>query len=156
MVNIATTLRFMPIKFQSPEYEEAVKLRLLVLRKPLGLSFTTKDLEHEKHELHFAAFVHDKMVATLIFVPEALGCKMRQVAVHPDYQRLGIGARFLVFVENEAQAKGFNYVYCHARDGAVDFYLQNGYETNGDYFLEVGIPHVKMSKTLPVSPSICY
>jgi predicted GNAT family N-acyltransferase len=36
----------------------------------------------------------------------------------------------------------------HAQSHALDFYLQHGFETHGDEFMEAGIPHVNMRKRL--------
>ena len=44
------------IDFGSPEYQQMVKLRDTVLRKPLGLTFTQEDLESEKDNILIAAF----------------------------------------------------------------------------------------------------
>jgi predicted GNAT family N-acyltransferase len=52
------------------------------------------------------------------------------------------------FCEQFGSDKHVAEMYCHARDTAVNFYLKNGYEGEGDYFDEDGIPHLKMSKKL--------
>ena len=44
------------IDYGSPEYQQMVKLRDAVLRKPLGLTFTQDDLESEKDNILIAAF----------------------------------------------------------------------------------------------------
>jgi GNAT superfamily N-acetyltransferase len=139
-----------PIEWGGDDYLEVLKLRYLVLRKPLGLCFSPEDCEHEKSELHYAAFTNNRLIASILLVPQNACCKMRQVAVHPDYQGLGIGTKFLSYIENEAKSKYFNFIYCHAREQAINFYLKNSYEAYGDYFLEVGIQHVKMRKSLGV------
>ncbi|TNE79579.1 MAG: GNAT family N-acetyltransferase [Bacteroidetes bacterium] len=54
------------------------------------------------------------------------------------------------YCEDLAREHQKSSIYCHARDTAVNFYLNNGYVGEGDYFDEDGIPHWKMTKL--VSP----
>ena len=44
------------------EYEQMVKLRDAILRKPLGLSFEPGELESEKNNLMMAAYEDDQML----------------------------------------------------------------------------------------------
>jgi predicted GNAT family N-acyltransferase len=44
--------------------------------------------------------------------------------------------------------KGVKLMHCNARKTAVPFYLQLGFETVGEEFEEVGIPHFRMQKTI--------
>ena len=43
-----------------------------------------------------------------------------------------------------ARQKGFAEVELHAQSYALDFYRSAGFETKGEEFLEVGIPHRTM------------
>jgi predicted GNAT family N-acyltransferase len=74
--------------------------------------------------------------------------KMRQVAVTPQAQGKGIGKMLVDWSETFAREHLFTTMQLHARDTAVPFYLQLGYETYGDPFTEVSIPHRSMQKQL--------
>jgi GNAT superfamily N-acetyltransferase len=74
--------------------------------------------------------------------------KMRQLVVHPDHQRRGLGAALVRRCEQLARELGHRQITLHARETAVAFYERLGYRREGDRFVEVGIPHWKMSKTL--------
>lgn len=132
----------------SSEYRKAAILRRELLREPLGLSLTEEELSYETSQLHFVGMLGDQVVATILLACAGSECKMRQVAVDTKLQGQKIGSQFLSFIEYEAVLRGYFIIYCHARESAVNFYLRNGYEMSGNYFLEVGIPHIKMTKLL--------
>ncbi|MBX7215561.1 MAG: GNAT family N-acetyltransferase [Candidatus Kapabacteria bacterium] len=131
------------------EYEETVALRNDVLRRPLGLAFTPEMLASEVDEFHIACYRNSELVGCLLLVPRNGGkLKMRQVAVAESAQRSGIGKAMVDFSEHFAREHGFNEITMHARETAVPFYLNLGYEIIGDRFEEVSIPHFKMRKSI--------
>lgn len=73
---------------------------------------------------------------------------MQRVVVKPSLQDQGIGTKLMAFCEDYARLQGYQEIYCHARDSAVNFYLKNKYVPEGDYFEEDTIPHLKMKKSL--------
>lgn len=139
-----------PIEFATPEYDESVALRFKVLRKPLGLEYAPEQLAAEWSDIHLAAFDREgKIVGILLLTPlDGQEMKMRQVAVAPDLQGKGVGALLVAVSEETAKSLGFNKITLHAREAAVPFYLRLGYQTQGDRFVEVTIPHFKMEKAL--------
>lgn len=134
----------------SPAYWQAVELRRRVLRIPLGLDFTDAELAAESDDLHLVARDADGNVSgCLILVDAGSGVvKMRQVAVDPALQRLGLGTELVRASEQIARERGFLVMRLHARDSAVPFYARLGYEVEGPEFEEVGIPHRKMARPL--------
>jgi hypothetical protein len=52
------------------EYQQMVKLREDILRKPLGLTFDTQELEDEKKNLLIGAFEDDNMLGCCMLVEE--------------------------------------------------------------------------------------
>ncbi len=138
------------IKYKSKEYNQSVKLRDKILRKPLGMVFTEKFLANDKHEFILGLFDNKKITATLNLKPISnTSIKMRQVAVDEIVQGQGLGSKLVRISEEFALKKGFNEIVLHARDTAVNFYLNLKYEiTDPNVFYEVGIPHLKMRKKL--------
>ena len=139
---------FKVIAYGTPECQASVALRQEVLRTPLGLVFTTEELEKEKDHIHLVGFSDDKVIATASLVPELSTCKMRQVAVSTSMQGLGIGSKLVDFCESHAIENGYQSIHCHAREYAVPFYTKKGYIPEGEYFMEVNIPHLHMRKVL--------
>ena len=139
------------IRFQGPEFSEWLALRDQVLRKPLGLDFSREDIAEEAEQVHLVCLREEKVVGGLILRKESdpgVAYHMRQVAVLPEFQGQGIGRRLVAFAENFVMAQGGGTIVLHAREPAVPFYEKLGYQTEGERFEEVGIPHWKMSKVL--------
>ena len=91
--------------------------------------------------------------------PPLLGClsfkpinlttlKMRQVAIEDELQGKGIGKFLVNESEKWAKANQYQIIELHARDTAVPFYSKLNYQTIGEMFLEVNIPHWVMKKNV--------
>ena len=137
------------IEFATPEYDEAVNLRMEVLRRPLGLIYTPEQLAAEWDNLHLAAFDNSgRIVGYLNLTPENdTIVKMRQVAVAPSEQGKGVGTALVEDAEIRVVQLNFKEITLHARKTAVPFYLKLGYELLGNEFEEVNLPHFKMRKS---------
>ena len=133
----------------TPEYLQMVQLRYSILRQPLGLGFSTEELELEKSDILIAAFDDDEMLGCCMLVPMGNNTlRLRQMAVNNNLQGKGIGASIMAFAENIARDKGYHKLIMHARDSAIGFYEKFGYRVVGDSFIEVKVPHHVMEKRL--------
>jgi len=143
-------MQIFQIEFATPEYDEAVHLRYEVLRRPLGLDFTPEQLAAEYDDVHLAGFDGmGRLVGYLCLTPlNNDEVKMRQVAVAPEWQGKGVGKKLVAASEELAKHLNFKRMTMHARETAVPFYLRLGYQTVGEQFEEVTIPHFKMEKKL--------
>ena len=131
------------------EYQQMVKLRDDILRKPLGLTFDSAELENEKNNLLIGAFEDDNMLGCCMLVEENPGVvKLRQMAVLNDLQGKGIGRALMQFAENLARDRGYKTLTMHARKNAIGFYEKMGYKIRSDEFEEITIPHYIMEKEL--------
>jgi len=143
------TITFSRIEHNSHLYFPCVILRYEVLRKPLGLVFTSDQLADEKHEIHLLGTLDTTPVCCLQFrVIDESTVQMRQVAVAESLQNTGIGRALVEYSESVARDEFFSEIILHARETAVQFYLKLGYEVYGEPFTEVGIPHRNMKKFL--------
>jgi len=137
------------VSYKSVEYYQALALRDLVLRAPLGLIFSTQDLQSEEECIHFVVELDDVIIATAQMVDLANSSfKMRQVAVHPTFQGTGYGSKLVAFIEEWAVKKSIDKIILHARETACHFYLKRNYNKVGAEFIEVGIPHYFMEKRI--------
>lgn len=143
-------MQIFQIEFATPEYDAAVRLRYDVLRRPLGLEFSPEQLAEEYNQLHLAAFdSRGELIGYLNLTPAGDGqVKMRQVAVAEAWQGRGVGQSLVKASETLARQLGFKKMTLHARETAVPFYTKLAYETVGDRFEEVTIPHFCMEKNL--------
>ena len=63
-------MHILQIEFATPEYDEAVRLRYEVLRRPLGLEYTPEQLAAEYSDIHLAAFdASGRLVGYLCLTP---------------------------------------------------------------------------------------
>jgi len=137
------------IEYKSDAYNQMLQIRTKVLREPLGLVYSTEQLQTEKDQIHIVIEWNQKIVGGLILLEEKeQKIKVRQVAIHPQFQSLGIGKELMLYAEKYASDKGFTYIHCHARNTAISFYTNLKYQIKGEEFLEVGIPHHYMYKLL--------
>ncbi len=137
------------IEYASGEYQEELRLRDRILRKPLGLDLFSENLSGEADDIHLGAFEGERLVGVLVLTrTDAQRVRMRQVAVDERRQRCGIGAKMVAAAEQVAKEHGYALMTLHARETAVEFYEKLGYASEDEPFVEVGIPHRSMMKPL--------
>jgi predicted GNAT family N-acyltransferase len=133
----------------SKEYNQMVKLRLEIMRKPLGLTFSEEELQKEKDDILIGAFDEDVIIGCCILTKiDNSTVRLRQMAVQKNRQGIGIGESMMAFAENIARDKGYKLLTMHARDTAIGFYEKFGYKVKGVTFIEVNIDHHEMEKKL--------
>lgn len=142
----------MPIKqidYGTKEYDQMVKLRYEILRRPLKLNFSEEQLQEEKNDILIGAFEEDKILGCCLLTKQDNNTvRLRQMAVANNLQGKGIGASMMNYAENIARDAGFKKIIMHARKTAIGFYEKLGYTVTGEEFTEVSIPHFVMEKRL--------
>jgi ribosomal protein S18 acetylase RimI-like enzyme len=142
-------LSFRLIEYGSTAYHHMIALRDIVLRKPLGLSYTEEFLQKEINDQLLGCYTDESLSGCCILTPlDDTTVQLRQMAVDNTLQRQGIGRQLILFAEQQAKKNGFTYLMMHARKEAKGFYEKLGYSIQGPEFEEVGIPHYEMSKEL--------
>lgn len=137
------------IDYGTAEYNQMVRLRDEILRKPLGLTFSKEELEKEKNNLLIVAYEDERMLGCCMLIEEGIQTvRLRQMAVMNDLQGKGIGKALMQFAENIARDRGYKKITMHARKDASGFYEKMGYRRQGDEFKEITIPHYVMEKEL--------
>jgi predicted GNAT family N-acyltransferase len=137
------------LEFISPAhalYASELELRYRVLRAPLGMSRDTVRSPLEDDSLHLVAVNAGSVVGCVLFHP--LSGKLYAMAVADEQQGKGLGAALVRRLETEACSRRIFQIHLNARATAVPFYRRLGYHTVGEGFLEVGIPHVRMTKSM--------
>ena len=142
-------MAFKIIDYGTPDYNEMVKLRYAILRKPLGLDFVPEELEKEKNDILIGYFDDRKLEGCcLLTKSNSSEVRLRQMAVISGLQKHGIGKVLMQFAENIARDRGFSKICMHARESAMGFYEKSGYKKTGERFMEVTLPHFMMEKDL--------
>lgn len=143
------------IAYGSVHYHATLELRERILRQPLGLTLSATDTAGEEDQLHLAVFSGEACIGCLVLrtatsPDDSPALQMRQVAVAENWRNRGIGRQLVETAETCARAAGVGHIVLHARETAIPFYLKLGYTPEEDAFLEVGIPHRAMRKSISV------
>lgn len=149
------TLRWITPAGDPELYAGERRLRFEVLRKPLGMPPGSEENAAEARVEHCVAVDSGgEVVGCVLWLVDDDGRagKLLQMAVADARRGEHIGARLVRELERHVAARGVGLVRMHARESALGFYAKLGYETYGDPFTEVGIPHRYMRRTLVSTP----
>lgn len=67
-----------------------------------------------------------------------------RIAILADFRGLGLGAKMMQALIDEAARLGYPRVYLGAQTQALGFYAKLGFTTYGEEFMDAGIPHLAM------------
>ena len=114
------------------------------------MTWSKEDLEGEAEQLHFALVDESEMPIACVVVKllDENTAKIRQMAVDEPRRAIGAGRRLLQGVEEILRQRGFRRIEMDAREEAIGFYRKLGYEIEGDEFIQVTIPHYRMTKEI--------
>jgi predicted GNAT family N-acyltransferase len=130
-------------------YLEVLGWRDRILRRPLGLVLTEADTAGEEYQRHFVLREGDALLAGVIAVPQEPGTmRLRQMWVRDEAAGQGRGRFLLAGVEGILRAEGVLRVILNARLAVRGFYEHCGYTADGPEFEEVGIPHIRMTRSI--------
>ena len=71
-----------------------------------------------------------------------------RMAVLKEYRNRNVGSKLLSAIIDKARILNINETFLNAQISAVGFYKKNGFTAQGEKFLDAGIPHIKMTRTL--------
>ena len=104
--------------------------------------------EHDDGALHLVAVDDGRVVATCRVVMDGGTAKLGRVAVAPSARRRGLASRLIEESERHARALGARRIALAAQTGALNLYERAGYTPYGARFMDAGIEHLMMEKTL--------
>jgi predicted GNAT family N-acyltransferase len=108
-----------------------------------------EDLEWDDDDetgFHVAAFNDDGILVGCARVVK--GDHIGRMAVRHDQRQKKVGSALLTFCENHIREAGYTRALLNAQTNAKGFYLRQGYRVTSDVFMDAGIPHVRMEKSL--------
>ncbi len=110
------------------EWEAYYDLRFRVLREPLNQPRGSEKNEGDQTGIHFALFENNNILAIArLDLTEDNVAQVRFVAVEFNLQNQGYGKKIMLATEAKSKELGVSRIILHARDYAVDFYLNLGY-----------------------------
>jgi predicted GNAT family N-acyltransferase len=92
---------------------------------------------------HFIVRSGTQAIATARIKPDG---HIGRMAVLKPHRNLGVGRLLLTAVLSFAEKIGLGDVYLHAQVQVVGFYHKSGFNTEGEIFMDAGIPHRAMRK----------
>lgn len=130
------------------ELEQALALRERVFCGEQGVTPAADRDGLDGQALHFVAVEDRSVVGTCRVLLRDGVARLGRMAVEPDERGRGLGALLLAEAERGALAAGATQVRLHAQAKAVPLYARGGYEQVGEPFVEEGIDHVTMERSL--------
>ena len=106
-----------------------------------ALDFDGRDREC----VHVLARIDDETIGTARMLPDG---HVGRIAVHKEWRGQGVGTRLVEYLMEVARERGFAEIHLHSQVQAAAFYSRLGFEARGDTFMEAGIEHGLMVKTL--------
>jgi len=98
---------------------------------------------HEEESVHYLVYVDSIPVGTARWRKTENGIKLERFAVLKESRNTGAGSAVLKKVlEDVVPLK--REIYLNAQITAINFYLKEGFVTEGDEFIEANIRHYKM------------
>lgn len=125
---------------------EIQSLRKLVLWPHKSFEECVLESDFHPETFHVASFYNGQCVGTSTWQNECSDkwakknvFRLRAMAVHLDFRRLGIGDKLIQHGINRCKESGVQGVWCDARIGAVDFYSELNFKVMGDLYFVANI-----------------
>ena len=126
--------------------EKLMPIRLEVFVREQGVPLALEKDEHDEDATHFLVTTSNHLnIATARLLS---GGHIGRMAVLAEYRNQGIGKSILKSIIEFAQKSNLDKLYLNAQVTAIPFYEKSGFITEGNEFLDAGIPHKKMTLTL--------
>jgi predicted GNAT family N-acyltransferase len=130
------------------ERAAAIRLRRRVFVEEQGVPERDEVDGRDGEGVHLVAVDDGRIVGTLRLVFVGATVQLSRLAIDVSHRRQGIASRLLRAADAEVQGRGARRVVLHAQTYAQDLYLSHGYRPRGPMFVEAGIEHVAMEKSL--------
>jgi predicted GNAT family N-acyltransferase len=126
--------------------DHAQSLRVEVFVVEQGVPIELEWDEADEVSTHAVAYDEaGQVIATGRLLPDG---HIGRMAVRKSARGQGIGAMVLSELLAEAKRLGYRKLVLHAQTHAANFYLRHGFKTHGEEFMEAGIPHQQMIRTV--------
>ena len=133
------------------EFNEYYNLRWKILRQPLGQKIDLIKDELENKSYHLVALLDERNIIGVgrLHPLNNEKSQIRYMAISKKYQKLSVGKKILKGLELRAKTDNKKYIVLHARESALNFYINNGYKIVEKSHLLLGkIQHYLMIKKI--------
>lgn len=123
---------------------QAVRYEVFVVEQKVPLDMEWDDMD--AHCVHVVAYgAEGQAVGTGRLLPDG---HIGRMAVRQPARGQGLGALMLETLVDAARKRGDREVMLNAQTQAEPFYERYGFRREGEVFMEAGIPHIHMRRTL--------
>jgi len=105
------------------------------------------EVENEESATFYLLFVDEIAVGTGRWRKTKSGIKLERFAILPEYRNKNLGTVLLKKVLADLEQQSGN-IYLHSQLKAIPYYERQGFRKIGDLFVEAGIKHFEMIKSL--------
>ncbi|MCF6136908.1 GNAT family N-acetyltransferase [Pseudalkalibacillus berkeleyi] len=128
--------------------QDALKVRSKVFIDEQNVPEEEEIDQYENDCTHFVVYDGEKTIGAgrLRFVEDY--AKVERVCILKEYRGSGVGKLLMQKMETVSSESSVNQLVLHAQTQAEQFYSKLGYETYSDVFMDAGIPHVAMKKSV--------
>ncbi|WP_379160803.1 GNAT family N-acetyltransferase [Paenibacillus sp. sgz5001063] len=128
--------------------QESFRIRREVFVEEQGVPLADEFDQYEQDAEHILIYQEEAAVGTARLRIVDGWAKLERICLLAPYRNSGLGSVIIATLEKMAAEQGLRRAKLHGQKQAEGFYQKLGYETNSDVFMEDGIPHVLMIKTL--------
>lgn len=126
------------------DHAQALRIEVFVVEQ--GVPVELEWDEADEVSTHAVAYDEEgQPVATGRLLPDG---HIGRMAVRKSARGQGIGEQVLRELLEEAKRLGYKELVLHAQSHAVGFYARHGFELSGEEFMEAGIPHRRMTRSV--------
>jgi predicted GNAT family N-acyltransferase len=130
------------------ELADALELRRSVFCEEQGVPEHEEFTDQDSQAQHLVAIADGEVLGTCRLLFDRDTVQLGRLAVDPRARHRGIATGLLAHAERLARATGAQRIVLDAQTQALELYIASGYRELGQRFLEVGIEHMRMEKSL--------
>jgi len=136
------------------ELEDAFSIRKEVFIHEQHVPEEEEIDQYEDTSAHFVLYENGQPIGAGRFRSlDGIG-KVERICVLQENRKSGAGKEIMNKIEEYAKENGFASLKLNAQTHAIPFYTRLGYEIVSEEFLDAGIPHRTMKKTIQQKTSV--
>lgn len=137
------------IDVNTPEdYLKCTTIRSIVFMEEQGISFFDEFDEYDLKAIHFLITVDDEPAGTCRVRVVGGFAKFERLALRKNYRKLGLGKGLLKHALKYIDSQGHQKTLINAQSYLLKFYEEFGFVKEGKEFIDAGLPHYRMTRSV--------
>lgn len=141
-------MQYLHFQLPSTYWQQTRQLRLDVFVSEQGVPEALEIDEFDATCRHFVAIKKKSIVGTLRLIINKKTAKLGRLAVAKHARHQGIATQLMQQALLFCDEQGIKEIELGSQVTVKDFYQKLGFQTYGEIFMDAGIPHIHMSKSL--------